>query len=47
MPLLLAPYTLGSQLPAAPATSKGGAWNRRKRQLHWMGLFVLMLLVLP
>jgi len=47
MPLILAPYTLGTQLPAAPVTPKGGGWNRRRRQLHWMGLLVLLLLVLP
>jgi len=32
MPLILAPYTLGSQLPAAPAVLGGGAYAYRKHR---------------
>ena len=45
MPLILVPYTLGTQLPAAPAgTATGGAfyYSRRKRMMN----FILMLAVL-
>ena len=47
MPLILAPYTLGAQLPAAPATALGGAayYGRRKRFIAYiMSCLVLVLL---
>ena len=46
MPLILAPYTLGTQLPAAPAAPGGGGHYRRRR--HWaMAFLALLCLVLP
>ena len=47
MPLILAPYTLGAQLPAAPGgTAFGvGYWNRRKRFIAYiMSCLALVLL---
>ena len=47
MPLILAPYTLGAQLPAAPAGATGGVayYMRRKRFLAYI-LTSIMLLIL-
>lgn len=47
MPLILAPYTLGSQLPAAPAGATGGAayYSRRRRFMAYMTAMVACLLV--
>lgn len=49
MPLILAPYTLGAQLPAAPSgTPSGGAayYGRRKRFMAYMLTMFLMAVVL-
>jgi len=47
MPLILAPYTLGSQLPAAPAVVGGGAYAYRKRRyMAYMTAVLACLLVL-
>ena len=43
MPLILAPYTLGTQLPAAPTGTFGvGYYIRRKRYLAYTMLSVLL-----
>lgn len=44
MPLILAPYTLGSQLPAAPAGGAVGVgyYIRRKRYLAYTLLSLLL-----
>lgn len=49
MPLILAPYTLGTQLGVAAATPTGGAayYGRRKRFLMYLLASVGFLLVLP
>lgn len=48
MPLILAPYTLGSQLPAAPSgVATGGAYAVRKRRyMAYMAAMLACLLVL-
>lgn len=47
MPLILVPYTLGAQLPAAPAASLGGAYVVRKRRyMAYMTAVLACLLVL-
>ena len=47
MPLILVPYTLGSQLPAAPAVVGGGAYAYRKhRFLAYMAAGLACFLVL-
>lgn len=47
MPLLLVPYTLGTQLGAAAATATGGAYSYRKRRyLAYMTAIIACLLVL-
>lgn len=46
MPLLLIPYTLGTQLGAAAATATGGAYPYRKRRyLAYMTAVLACLLV--
>lgn len=47
MPLILAPYTLGSQLGAAAATATGGAayYSRRRRFMAYMTAVLACLLV--
>ena len=46
MPLILAPYTLGSQLPAAPTVVGGGAYAYRKhRYLAYMTAVLACLVV--
>lgn len=49
MPLLLVPYTLGTELPAAPAGVTGGAayFLRRKRFLMYMLTSLAFLMLLP
>ena len=46
MPLILAPYTLGTQLPAAPTVISGGAfyYARRKRMLNFLVVFLVLVL---
>lgn len=47
MPLILAPYTLGTQLPAAPAVVGGGAYAIRKRRyMAYMTAMLACLMVL-
>ena len=47
MPLLLVPYTLGTQLPAAPTLVGGGAYAvRRRRYVAYMTAMIACLLVL-
>lgn len=47
MPLILAPYTLGSQLGAAAATQTGGVayYTRRRRFMAYMGAVLACLMV--
>lgn len=46
MPLLLIPYTVGTQLGAAAATATGGAYPYRKRRyLAYMTAVLACLLV--
>ncbi len=40
MPLMIAPYTLGSFFPAAPVTSGGAAYYLRN-QAWWIAVLVL------
>jgi len=48
MPLILAPYTLGTQLPAAPAAARGGPFSVRKRRyMAYMTAMVAFLLLVP
>lgn len=43
MPLILAPYTLGAQLPAAPTGTFGvGYYIRRKRYLAYIMMSILL-----
>ena len=35
MPLILAPYTLGAQLPAAPVATAGGGYYVYRRKQWW------------
>ena len=47
MPLLIVPYTLGAELPAAPVVAGGGAayYGRRKRFLAYLlTCFVLVVI---
>lgn len=46
MPLILVPYTLGAQLPAAPAGGNVGVgyYTRRKRFIAWLAVFAAILL---
>ena len=44
MPLLITPYTLGTELPAAPADAGGGAWYVARRR-KWMAMAFLFLLM--
>lgn len=48
MPLILAPYTLGSQLGAAAATQTGGVayYTRRRRFMAYMTAVLACLMVL-
>ena len=46
MPLILAPYTLGSQLPAAPTAVSSAYAVRRRRFLAYMTAMLACLLVL-
>lgn len=48
MPLILAPYTLGSQLGAAAAIQTGGAayYARRRRFMAYMTAMLACVLVL-
>lgn len=47
MPLILAPYTLGTQLGVAAATATGGVYSYRKRRyLAYMTAMIACLLVL-
>jgi hypothetical protein len=47
MPLILVPYTLGSQLPAAPTVVGGGAYSVRKRRyMAYMTAMLACLVVL-
>lgn len=43
MPLILAPYTLGAQLPAAPAGGVTGVGYYLRRKLWWGALAMLAL----
>ena len=47
MPLLLVPYTLGTQLPAAPAGTPFGVayYTRRRRYLAYILTSLLLLVV--
>lgn len=45
MPLILAPYTLGAQLPAAPVGGVTGVGYYLRRQQWWAYLAVLLLVV--
>ena len=48
MPLILAPYTLGTQLPAAPTVVGGGAYAYRKhRYLAYMTAMIAFLMLVP
>lgn len=48
MPLVLAPYTLGSQLPAAPTVVGGGAYAVRKRRYFaYMTAVIAFLMLVP
>lgn len=48
MPLILAPYTLGSQLPAAPTGTFGTAFTIRKRRyMAYMSAMIACLLLVP
>ena len=48
MPLLITPYTLGAQLPAAPAGTVFGVgyYLRRKRFMAYMLTSIVLMLVL-
>lgn len=48
MPLLLVPYTLGTQLGAAAATATGGAayYARRRRFMAYMTAMLACILIL-
>lgn len=46
MPLILAPYTLGTQLPAAPVAAGGGGFYVRRRRFLAYTLTSFLLLVL-
>lgn len=43
MPLILVPYTLGAQLPAAPGATVGGAGYLQRRKLWWGFLATVVL----
>ena len=45
MPLILAPYTLGAQLPAAPVGGVTGVGYYLRRRAWWGALAVLLLMV--
>ena len=46
MPLLLVPYTLGTELPAGPVGTFGvGYYSRRRRFLSYILASVLLLLI--
>ena len=46
MPLLLVPYTLGTELPAAPGGTFGvGYYSRRRRFLSYILASLLLMLV--
>lgn len=45
MPLILAPYTLGAQLPASPAGGVTGVGYYLRRRAWWAALAMLVLLV--
>ena len=48
MPFFIGPYTLGTQLPAAPTVVGGGAYSYRKhRFLTYMAGLVSLLLMWP
>lgn len=48
MPLMIVPYTLGTQLPAAPAAPTGGVayYGRRKRFIAYILTMLLLAVVL-
>ena len=47
MPLILAPYTLGTQLPAAPTVVSSAFAYRKHRHLAYMAAMIAFLLVIP
>ena len=44
MPLILAPYTFGTDLTGPPTTAGGGYYLRRHRYLAWLAMLVLVFL---
>ena len=48
MPLLIAPYTLGTQLPAAPTVVSGGVYSvKRRRYWAYMAAMIAFLIMVP
>ncbi len=49
MPLLIVPYTLGSEMGAAGAPALGGGayYSRRRRYMAYILTGIILLLVLP
>ncbi len=46
MPLILAPYTLGAQLPAAPGATTSGVGYYLRRKAWWGALAMVVLVCL-